>query len=93
MDEDGYPTLPTLARISEWDPKDFQGLAEFLVELWWYPARIDLTDDVLTMSTGGWSGNEELVNIIPRLWRTFHWRRSERGGHHVFTLNAKDPES
>jgi hypothetical protein len=92
MDEDGYPTEETLARVRAWDPKDFKGLAEFFVELWRYENYIDLDGDILTISTAGWSGHEELIGAINQLWRTFHWRSSRRGGHHVFTNLGKDPD-
>lgn len=39
----------------------------------------------LTLITGGWSDNEELLERLPKVWSMTCWDRSERGGLHVFS--------
>lgn len=39
----------------------------------------------LTLITGGWYDNEELLQRLPRVWQMTCWDRSERGGLHVFS--------
>lgn len=91
MDDDGYPTQDTLDRLASWDPADFEGLARFLVDLWIYDDAIELEGDGLRLSTGGWSGHEDVLGAVNRKWWFFHWQSSERGGHHVFrSLGARE---
>lgn len=40
----------------------------------------------LTLVTGGWSENEEIIANIPSLFYALCWWRSERGGLHVFKV-------
>ena len=86
MDEDGYPTEETLERVRTWEPKDFQGLAEFLVSIWHYPEYITLAGSLLRVSTGGWSGHEDIIGRLREnhAWWAFHWQSHKRGGHYVF---------
>jgi hypothetical protein len=43
--------------------------------------------EVVTAHTGGWSGNEDIIEAMMEnvlLWLAV-WQRSERGGHFTFT--------
>lgn len=90
QDEDGYPTDAALERIREWDLDDYRGLIAFVSELWWMPSfgwRVE--DGELHLSTGGWSGNESLIDAMQankHLFWTMLWVSSIRGGHYVFDL-------
>ena len=94
MDEDGYPTDETLERIRAWDPWDFNGLAEFLVDLWHGPDCTNQWDSKgqlikVEASTGGWSGNEELLGALPVMWCKLYAESWHRGGHYVFENTLK----
>jgi hypothetical protein len=45
------------------------------------------------MSTAGWSGNEDMVDAIPPMWWSLHWRGSKWGGHHILRLDLNDHRS
>jgi hypothetical protein len=40
----------------------------------------------LHISTGGWSGNEDIINALEnnQWFYRFFWKQSERGGHYSF---------
>ena len=95
LDDDGYPTDEALELISNWDVKDIPGWFAFVQSLWaltqWKieDATHDITDRPITrytMSTGGWSGNEDLIGAMQRNWLMWNvtWVQSRRGGHYIF---------
>lgn len=94
FDADGYPTEATLEGIRTWRPPgasvDFKPLFEFLRQLWYYPEYFSLRLDGKTydVSTGGWSGNESLIDALQhnRVCWLLTWVSSRRGGHYVFEL-------
>jgi len=43
----------------------------------------------LYLHTGGWSGCEEMLDYINKIWWLVHWVKQERGGHYVFEGPAK----
>lgn len=107
MDEDGYPTEEELATIEKWDAApsfDFMPLVRHVQDLWSYPHYFSVDEDgqcedasgakchVVEMSTGGWSGNESLLEALSNnnLFWSFCWYSSKRGGHHVFHVPIKD---
>ena len=95
-----YPTDADLARIEAWPATDLRGLFDFVRELWSYPdfwgeigapagcipaTRIDTH---ITCSTGGWSGNESLIDALQSnlaAW-LLTWYSSRRGGHYEFRI-------
>ena len=91
FDGDGYPTDETLEAIENWDAMDFRGLMKFVSDAWKYPEYVtyEETDDEIEyrFATGGWSGNEDLINAI-RSNQIFYmccWSMSNRGGKHVYS--------
>ena len=95
LDDDGYPTDEALDLIAKWDVKDITGWFEFVQSLWaltdWKIE--DATDDIsdrpvtrYTMSTGGWSDNEDLIHAMQQNWLLWNltWVQSRRGGHYIF---------
>lgn len=88
LDNDGYPTEDALAMITNWEPTDFSGLLSFVKSLWRWPERVWLEGEEYILSTGGWSGNESLVDAMHsnRLFWLFCWQSSSRGGRFVFRL-------
>lgn len=90
MDKDGYPDEEELETIRTWKGDDLPGLMEYVHDLWkyadcgyWYDKNGEHH-----ISTGGWSGNENIINAMSRnyVWWMFFWKSSERGGHYVFAL-------
>lgn len=90
MDRDGYPDDPELERIRTWSYTDPLGVLRFIADLWRYPdywTEIVGEDGMTTfyISTGGWSGNELLIDALQENYIVWGmcWVSSKRGGHYV----------
>lgn len=104
-DADGYPTKEELETIEKWDCLDLPGWFAFIKSVWWMAEwgwheadeanKLTLTTDrVFSISTGGWSGNEEIIEAMKKnrfAWY-FSWWSSMRGGHFVFKLHSEKQE-
>lgn len=92
---DDYPTEEELERIKNWPYTDIPGLLEFTKSLWhfaewgWSPPL----NGVLRISTGGWSGNEDIISALRdnTMFWTLCWQSSRRGGHYEFSLPEEKP--
>lgn len=86
FDSSGYPTDETLRAIREWGT-DLEAGIRFIQKAWYYPDRfVEVRPGVWYVSTGGWSGNEELIGAWKRnfiLW-TQWYVLARRGGHFIF---------
>lgn len=104
MDTEGYPTEEELEIVKNWEfSKDFYGeipkFLEFVKDNWWMPdwgwnekqeEEDGETVTNLYLSTGGWSGNEEMIAAMRNTWFWMHcWKQHKRGGHYVFELKTK----
>lgn len=94
---DGYPTEEELRIIREWDlsTQPVSKLLDYIEPLWTYPDRFQRTKHRLYLSTGGWSGNESLVEALektPMFW-VLYWQKSQRGGHYWFDDSMVAPSS
>lgn len=89
MDDDGYPEESELKQIAEWPWRDIPALLEFVQLRWSYPNYWWQEGDILNVSTGGWSGNEDLINAMMqnRMFVAICWISSRRGGHYKFDLS------
>lgn len=71
-------------------------LVYLLIELWRWDNYIDFTIDdnkewSLNISTGGWSGHEEIVSALGMTFFWFlYWQSSQRGGHFTFKGKFND---
>jgi hypothetical protein len=103
FDADGYPTDETLERIRSWPiatNDDFAAVMDFAGSAWSYPDRWERIDHwidpdwpsypkrVYRFSTGGWSGNESIVeaieaNAVLQMVGAWSW---QRGGHYEYRL-------
>ena len=87
MDE--YPTEDELKEITEWPHSDIEGLMNFIKSIWKYAdcGYWKRTGKKYHISTGGWSGNEEIIGAMQKnkqfFW-TMCWYQSRRGGHYIF---------
>lgn len=103
LDEDGYPTDAALDVIKLWHFTDARGWFKFIENLWmqrdWSWKEKDEPHDYKDkivhryyVSTGGWSGNEDLIRAMQKnhmMWN-FNWLESRRGGHYIFELREFD---
>ena len=92
-DEDGYPLEVELApcRGSE----DFDALMDHVQDIWWASDHL-ITEDLYEwqISTGGWSGNEDIIGALKEntMFWMFCWKQSTRGGHYVFQTPKQQRE-
>lgn len=87
---------PSKAELSYYEKEQVN--EEFIDELfgsWWASDwGLHITEGVLHMSTGGWSGNEEIIDSLRR--NEEFWKRlieKKAGGHYTFDvkdLNLED---
>lgn len=105
LDKDGYPTEEALAIIKLWSYDDPSGWFTFIKEIWhmkdwgWeetrqpHTTRPETVVDRYYLSTGGWSGNEDIIRAMTcnnnMLWSTT-WVSSRRGGHYVFEIEIEN---
>jgi hypothetical protein len=94
-DNDGYPTNEELDAIRSFDGAppawfDLINAAWWAADWGWHeePGSTP-TQATIYISTGGWSGNEEIIVAMQKnaawLW-TMTWLSSRRGGHYTFQL-------
>lgn len=90
-----YPTKAELKKIREWNYLKPMELIEYIRPYWKKYGNMKITGKKvinLQMSTGGWSGNESIIealNSINNLFFTLWWQKSERGGHYWFKIDLK----
>jgi hypothetical protein len=103
-DEEGYPTKEELERIRTWPSTDLRGWFAYIKEAGhWWPTEAfgwsehDGIDDfkrplhMYRISTGGWSGNEEIIQAMHENWMCWYttWQEHRRGGHYAFSIPAE----
>lgn len=103
MDADGYPEEHELSKITEWRDFTFSGtnaLIEYIRERWQYAdcGYFKLTGKrvlKLELHTGGWSGNEDIIEALKRNYTFWgmHWRKSTAGGHYYFKIKNFSKEN
>ena len=92
LDDDGYPTEDTLNLIRDWKSTDGIGLLNFIKDIWYFTYYISNKENMWSLSTGGWSGNEDIIGAMTdnNMWWTLHWVSSRRGGHYEFEVIKYD---
>lgn len=84
-----YPTEAELDLIRLWPTdKGFAELMEIVKDLWKWPDRIQQDGSIFYLSTGGWSGNEDIIGALREnvLFWAMCWVASKQGGHHWFEI-------
>lgn len=85
-----YPTKDELKKIAEWPHDDYKRLMEFVKERWEFSdvGYFEQDGDRYFLSTGGWSGNEEIIHALYEnlLFWALCWQSSRRGGHYEFIV-------
>ena len=98
MDEHGYPNEHELELVSSYPAKNtnesLRHFMEFIEPMWSKYGSIHEENNVYTLVTGGWSGNEDIIMAMKQnylLWM-FFWQSSTRGGKHVFCKIGQNSE-
>ena len=69
------------------DTNQHKELIDLLREMWHYKDLIIFENGKLELHTGGFSNNEEIIEELRQtMFWEFFWQRSDRGGHHYFTI-------
>ena len=87
-----YPDDAQLHGLRTYAGEDRRAWLQQAVDAWSYPDRAVWRDDSLYLSTGGWSGNEEIIDSMRRnvvMW-TMTWRLHRAGGHWWFWAGRLD---
>ncbi|PYS91514.1 MAG: hypothetical protein DMF62_02565 [Acidobacteria bacterium] len=97
MSLDEYPTDLELEHIAKWPavtvdngPADWHDFMAEVRALWWAADwGWKRKGNAYWISTGGWSGNESLINAMQEnfLFWSMCWDSSRRGGHYKFVIN------
>ncbi|NMB64129.1 MAG: hypothetical protein GYA16_04585 [Spirochaetes bacterium] len=95
MDDNGYPTEEELKKIQTWNVNSLEEYHKFMAyihSLWHWPEYFRHDGDTYTLSTGGWSGNEDIIIAMASnaVFWIIYWEKSERGGLHVFSPMKHD---
>ena len=105
IDSDGYPTEQSVAALEAWRPTSFDDAGLFvgwdLPEIWertgYGTARVAIDKDGqahIFYSTGGWSGNEELMGaVMGNFLCSYHWNAHFSGGHYIFETRLLNPQA
>lgn len=89
--DDGYPTEEYLEHIRLMDGvmifEDPWRFVDVIKEGWAYPDYIWEQGKYLYISTGGWSGNEDIIDALHHsmFWWVFFFNH-RRGGHYTFEM-------
>ncbi len=97
LDINHYPDKKSLEEIKKWDilKQGVQGLLDLVEENTNTPDwSISIKGKrVLRFEyhTGGWSGNEDVINALERnpLFFALYWKKSTRGGHYYFRIDLR----
>ena len=87
-----YPTDDELEKIESWNVfeslDNYHAFMNYVRELWTYPDwGWKKDEDTYNISTGGWSGNEEIIQSMKksRIFWILYWQQTQRGGHYTFS--------
>jgi len=88
-----YPTEADLEYIKNYkfaEHKSFKLLLNFIEDLWHWSDFISWDKYNMEMHTGGWSGNEDIIEALQGtdFW-LLCWQESRRGGHYKFSLKEE----
>jgi hypothetical protein len=90
MSDEEYPTEEQLKTIREWDiiKQGVTPLVQYVMDIWHWDDYCSLEGKKLELHTGGWSGNEEIIDalLVNEMFWMLCWRNTERGGHYKFQI-------
>ena len=81
IDDEVLEQLKTLDAV-----KELNTILALLKDNWAWKDYIKITKSKMTISTGGWSSHEAMINSLMenRMFWMLYWYSSTRGGHYVF---------
>ena len=87
MSDHDYPTEDELQRLRDWPVSDPRGWLGYAQSLWWAAGWGWPELECDPVSTGGWSGNESIIEAMREnvLWAVC-WENTRAGGHYTFKL-------
>ena len=92
MDGD-YPTEEELQELKEWPSSGSnrsrcEHLLDLAKDLWIYEDYFSREGDHYHVSTGGWSGHEDVIDALASnyIFWALCWQQTNRGGHYKFEL-------
>lgn len=102
LDDEGYPTDEWLGFLRNYKPSETLPIEEFVTDVlrqgWWMPEwgfklhKKYRGRKKLELHTGGWSGNEEVIEAIKsNIWLAGFSMRYEKwnmGGHFYFSIKV-----
>lgn len=93
--DDEYPSEEGIVTIETWEPTegfDYMPLLRAIQRVWRWPSYFRLTARRAYVSTGGWSGHEDMLNALERnhMFWTLHYLQHRRGGHFIFDLRTSN---
>ena len=87
-----YPSTYSLRKIQRWDFADgYAPLMDYVKSLWWQPGwGWHQRGRRYRISTGGWSGNEDLMYALRQNFQFWSqcWKVHRAGGHYLFETPA-----
>jgi len=88
-DQDGYPTEEELEFIKNYDivNSSLENMFVHIKSIWRWSNLVKFVDGRWYISTGGWSGNEDIIGAMKQnttFW-LLYWEQSRRGGHYIFS--------
>lgn len=90
LDDDGYPTEALLSKVRLWPwQQGFAPLLDLVKANWNWGEQMFTNDgNRYAVSTGGWSGNEDLIEALQNntMFWALCWVSSRRGGHYEFEV-------
>ena len=91
-----YPTSYELKRIEKWPHTEgFKELLEYVKSIWWEPGwGWKQSGRKYWISTGGWSGNEELIGAMHNnfIFWSQCFVQHRRGGHYILEIPKPNKE-
>jgi hypothetical protein len=100
--KDGYPEDYELRKIQKWKLEDTVNLLDFIESIWWTPDWGFIKewgkDHIhnhpvinLALHTGGWSGNEEIMDSLLKnmMFKIMFYSQWNRGGHYKFEIDPQ----
>lgn len=96
FDECGYPSDDTLDCVSKLSPLEHDAweIVDYILSIWIWGemmAKIDKDKGCFQISTGGWSGNEDIITALQKsLFWMCYWRQTRCGGHYWFEIKPME---
>ena len=89
---DTYPTEDELKTVTTYEVNNtnFHDLMDYIKSIWWSPDWGWKRDgDTYHISTGGWSGNEDIIGALMHntMFWMLYWKQSRVGGHYIFSMS------